>query len=164
MKVIRDTSDQLIIENNPVWLAVFVSSFAVVFIGAGLFSLQSDTFVGVAFIIGGLVIGTVFNIAFIRRTQLILDAPRNLVELRRKSLLGYKRRNWELCYLDRAEVQVSHSGDTDTYRAALIVTDGMDAGTHPITVVYYSGKGAKRAVTAINDWLAAMLDSDTSNA
>ncbi len=159
MKVTRNTPVQLIIENNPIWLAIFVSSFALAFVIAGIFTVQSETFVGVAFIIGGLIIGTVFNIAFIRRTQLILDGPGNLVELRRKSLLGYKRRTWELRYLDRAEIQTSRSGDTDTHRAVLVIADGMDAGTHPITVVYSSGNGAKRASTTINNWLTATLDS-----
>ncbi|MGC1495797.1 MAG: hypothetical protein WA790_08310 [Sulfitobacter sp.] len=159
MKVTRNTPDQLIVENNPIWLAVFVSSFALIFIVAGIFTVQSETFVGVAFIIGGLVIGSVFNIVFIRRTQVILDRPRNLVELRRKSLLGFKRRTWELGHLERADVQTSRSDDSDTHRAVLVFSDGMDAGIHPITVVYTSGSGADRAASAINSWLAAPLDS-----
>ena len=159
MKVTRDTADQLIIENNPVWLAVFVSLFAFLFVVVGLFTLQTETFVGTVFIIGGVVIGSVFNLAFIRRTQLILDRPRNLVELRRRSMIGYKRRTWELGHLNHAVVQSSHSGDTNTYRAALVFDDGMDAGTHPITLVYSSGSGAKRASDAVNRWTSASLDS-----
>ncbi|MGJ8615259.1 MAG: hypothetical protein ACSHWS_00375 [Sulfitobacter sp.] len=159
MKVTRDTPDQLIIENNPVWLAVAVSAFAFLFIVVGLFTLQAEIFVGIAFIVGGSVIGIVFNLAFIRRTQLILNRTDNLVELRRKSLLGYKRRTWELEFLNSAIVQSSYSGDTNTHRAALIFDDGMDAGTHPITLVYSSGSGAERAMTAINTWLATSLDS-----
>lgn len=159
MKVTRDTPNQLIIENNPVWLAVFVSLFAFLFIVVGIFIVQAETFVGIAFITGGLVIGSVFNLAFIRRTQLILDRPKNLVELRRRSMIGYKRRTWELGHLNQAIVQTSHSGDTNTYRAALVFDDGMDAGTHPLTLVYSSGGGAKRASAAVNRWTSASLDS-----
>lgn len=159
MKVTRDTADQLIVENNPIWLAIFVSTFALTFIAAGLFIIQEATLFGAAFVLGGVVIGVVFNIAFVRRTQLILDAPRNLVELRHKSLLGYKRRTWDLIHLDRAIIQTSRSSDTTTYRSALVISDGMDAGTHPITIVYSSGSGADRAAAAINRWRAAALDS-----
>jgi len=158
MKVTRNTPEQLIIENNPLWLAIFISVFSLVFIGVGLATIQTETSTGIAFLLGGVVMGAGFTVAFIRRTQLILDQPRNLVELRRKSLLGYHRRSWDLHDLDRALIETSRSGDTNTYRAALHFDDGMDAGTHPITLVYSSGKGARRAETAINGWLAA-LDS-----
>lgn len=158
MKITRNTPDQLIIENNPLWLAIFISVFSLVFVGIGLFTIRTEPGTGIAFLLGGLVMGGGFTTAFIRRTQLILDRPRNLVELRRKSLLGYHRRSWDLHDLDRALVETSHSSDTNTYRAALHFSGGMDAGTHPVTLVYSSGSGARRAETAINDWLAT-LDS-----
>ncbi|MFK7836027.1 MAG: hypothetical protein AB8B60_07395 [Sulfitobacter sp.] len=158
MKVTRDTPAQLIVENNPIWLAIFVSVFGLVFFAIGLFNVTSQPGMGVIFMLGGLAIGVGFNIIFIRRTQLILDAPRNLVELRRRSWIKYYTMTWELSYLDHAIVETSNSGDTPTHRAALVISGGMDAGTHPITLVYSSGRGARRAESAINTWLAA-LDS-----
>lgn len=153
MKIIRETPDQLIIENNPVWLAIFVTIFGLVFLGVGLFIVSSEPGVGHAFIAGGLGISIGFNMIFVRRTQLILDTTRNLLELRRRGWLGYSSRIWELRYLERVIVETSRSGDTDTHRAALLINGGMDAGTHPITWVYSSGRGAERAQNAVNGWL-----------
>lgn len=163
MKVTRDTPEQLIVENNPIWLAIFVSLFGLLFVGIGIANLGNDPAMALPFILGGLGIAIGFNMIFIRRTQVILDAPRDLVELRRKSWLGYTRMTWQLRYLDRAVVQTSRSGDSKTYRAALIIDGGMDAGTHPITLVYASGRGARRGADAINGWLAA-LDSRAATA
>lgn len=156
MKVTRDTPEQLIVENNPILLAIFVSVFGLIFVGIGLANIAEDFSMGLLFILGGLIFGVGFNMIFVRRTQLILDAPRNLIELRRRSWIRYSAMTWELRYLDRAIVQTSHSGDTPTHRAALIINGGMDVGTHPITLVYSSGSGAKRAADAINRWHAAL--------
>jgi energy-coupling factor transporter transmembrane protein EcfT len=159
MKIQRETPDQLIIENNPIWVAFFISIFALIFIAAGLFVMTIEFWFGLWFAVCGVIIGVVFNIAFSRRTQIILDRPGNLIELRRKSMLGYKKRVWELRYLDRVVIQTSRSDKSTTYRAAMVFSDGMDAGTHPITFVYSSGNGAETAKTAINRWLAASLDT-----
>lgn len=155
MKVTRETPDQLIIENNPIWLAVFISVFALVFVAVGLFLMSTEFWMGVAFTGAGLVVGVVFNLAFTRRTQVIFDRPGNLVEMRRKSLLGYSKRSWHLEHLSGADVQSSRSDNTTTYRAVMIIDGGMDAGTHPLTLVYSSGSGAQTAANAINRWLHA---------
>ncbi len=153
MKVTRDTPDQLIIENNPIWLAIFVTAFGLLFFTMGLANLGTDLKLALTFMAGGLGIAVVFNMAFVRRTQLILDHPRNHVELRRRSWFGYSKMTWEMRFLDRAIVETMHSGDTPTNRAALVISGGMDAGTHPVTLVYSSGHGADRARDAINGWL-----------
>lgn len=153
MKVIRDTPEQLIIENRPVLLAILISLFALSFVAAGLFTMPQEPFVGAALASGGLVIGVVFNMAFTRRTQLILDRSKASVELRRRSWFGYSRMTWELQYLREALVQSSATDNTKTYRAALVIAGGMDPGVHPLTLVYSSGSGAKRAESAINRWL-----------
>lgn len=160
MKIVRESADQLIIENNPIWLAAFVTLFGLVFLGIGLSVFGTEPGTGLAFIAGGLGIAIGFNMIFVRLTQLILDKPRDLVELRRRGWLEYSSLTWELRYLDRAIVETSRSGDTDTHRAALVISGGMDAGTHPITWVYSSGRGASRAMNAVNGW----LDSHRSNA
>ncbi len=83
MKVTRETSDQLIIETNPVWPAVIISAFALVFIAVGLFLMSTAFWMGVAFAGSGGVVGVTFNLAFARRMQVIFDCPGNLVEMRR---------------------------------------------------------------------------------
>ncbi len=159
MKVIRDTPKQLIIENNPIWLAVFISVFGLVFMGISLVMLSEEFWVGCAFLMTGLVVIVAFNLAFTRRTQFIFDGPGNLVEMRRKSLLGFSKHRWALEHLDGAIVQSSRSDKTTTYRAALVFGGGMDAGavpgTVPVTFAYSSGKGADLAANAVNRWLAA---------
>ena len=153
MKITRNTPEQLIIENRPIWLAIGVSLGGLLFVGLGLSIFPQDPVEGLIFAAAGLFFAVVFNLAFVRRTMLILDGPRQLVELRRRSWLGYSRRTWDLRHLGGAYVQSSSSDGTPTYRAALRITDGMDAGNHPITLVYSSGKGADRARRAVNDWL-----------
>ena len=158
MKITRDVPQQLIVENNPVWLAILVSAFGLVFFAIGMSTLGSEPMTGLIFMLGGLGMALGFNMIFIRRTQLILDAGRGQIELRRRGWINHTVMTWELRYLERALVQTSRSGDTDTHRAALVISGGMDAGVHPITLVYASGGGARRAVEAINRWHAA-LDS-----
>ncbi|MEM7520359.1 MAG: hypothetical protein AAF307_04915 [Pseudomonadota bacterium] len=158
MKIVRNTPSQLILENTPIFFALMISAFGLVFVAIGVFAWADALTNGIAFVLGGMVIVVVGNLAFVRRTQVILDQTRALVELRRRSWLGYSSMTWELRYLAGALVQTSNSGDTPTHRAVLNISGGMDEGVHPITLVYSSGKGAHLAEAAINDWLAA-LDS-----
>ena len=66
----------------------------------------------------------------------------------------------KLEHLQKSELQSSKSTNSGmTYRIALVLDGGMDAGTHPVTPVYVSGNGAKRGVEAINTWLAQDVDS-----
>jgi len=155
MKVSRDTPDQLILENNPIVLAILISAFGLIFVAVGMFIMADEFWVGVGFISAGLISIVVFNLAFTRRTQFIFDRPTNRVEMRRKSLLGYSKRNWELAHLERAVIETSRSDTSNTYRAALGFVGGMEPGAVRITLVYASGKGAERAANAVNGWLAA---------
>ena len=126
--------------------------------------ISSDLAGAVVFILTASVFGIAGLNGFFRRTQLILDRPRNLVELRHRSIiiLGSTRHTWELHNLDRAIVEPSDSGDNISYRPAMVISGELNAGTHPITLVYSGGSGAKRAAHAINDWLAPSLDSQPS--
>jgi len=153
MKATRNTPDQLILENNPIWLVVFINAFALIFIAVGLFMLPDELLIGIAFTLGGLLIAVAFNLAFARRTQLILDRPANRIELRRRSLLAYYRQIWTIEDVTGATVQTSMSGDSPTHRAALNVHIYGRDEVHPVTLVYTSGSGPAQAVTLINDWL-----------
>lgn len=153
MKATRDTPDQLILENNPIWLVVFINLFALVFVAVGLFMLPDQLLVGIAITLGGLLMAVAFNLAFARRTQLILDRTANRIELRRRSLLAYYRQVWSVKDVPRAILQTSMSGDSPTHRAALEVHLYGRNEIHPITLVYTSGQGPSGAVAQINDWL-----------
>jgi hypothetical protein len=153
MKTIHETPDLLVLENKPVWLALFISVFGLVFFAIGMASLSESTGTGIMFMAGGIGIGIGFNMIFVRRTQLTLDAARQIVELRRRGWLGDRYMTWDLQFLDRAIIQTSHSGEKNTHRAAIVISDGMDAGTHPLTIVYSSGQSAQHPKDAINRWL-----------
>ncbi|KIN62348.1 hypothetical protein Z946_1205 [Sulfitobacter noctilucicola] len=153
MKITHNSPDQLVIENNPVWLAVFLSVFGLTFMAIGLFAVSAEPLMGFVFVAAGLGIAIGFNMIFVRRTQLILDRSAQKVLLRRRGWLRDNSLTWEMRYLDRAIVETSRSSDNNTHRAALIINGGMDEGTHPLTIVYSSGRGASRAADAINRWL-----------
>lgn len=157
MKVIRHTDEQLILRSVPWVMSILLCAAFVGVIGFGLSGFftgnQTDAFWGLLALPAFL---SIFLVAFIRRDEVILDRSRNLLELRHSTFLGRTRVRHELHNLERALVQTSNSDDGGrTHRAALILHGGMDAGTHPVTPVYVSGDGAKRAVDIINAWLAA---------
>ncbi len=107
----------------------------------------------------------IFIVVFVRRDDLILDRSRNLLELRHSTFRGRTRVQHRLEHLERAKLQSSRSSKGGkTYRIALVLDGGMDAGTHPVTPVYVSGNGAKRGVAAINAWLAQDVDSGNRQA
>jgi hypothetical protein len=154
MKTTRNTPDQLILENTPWVIAICLVIFILIFVAVGLVMLaDGDWGPAMAFFFVGGGAGVAALFAFVRRTQLILDRPRNLIELRRKSLYNQTVQTFELIHLKNAVVESMRSNEAITYRATLVISGGMQAGHHPITLVYSSGTGADRAVAAINAWL-----------
>lgn len=160
MKIVRDIPQQLIIEDVPWFWSVVLGGMLLILAFAGIGTLMSGEW-GDAAIIGLFFVFVLGFLAMVAvRTMMIFDAIAGTVEIRTRTLRGYSRRHFELRYLDSAKIQTSQSDDTTTHRVALVLADGMDAGTHPVTEVYTSGKGAERAANAINTWLARHLDSE----
>lgn len=154
MKILRDTPDQLILERNPLLMALGFLAIPGGFLVAGVLLWPQEPGLAAAFILISSLVGTVFFIILVRRTQLILDRPRNLVELRRRSVFGYERQTWPLSELRHAKLQISTTPDSDgdtskTYRPALVFT----GATHPVTTVFTNGRGNAAAVETINRWL-----------
>ncbi len=155
MKIVRNTPEQLILRSVPWVMSILLCAFFLGAIGFGLNAFFkgefAEAFWGLLALPAFL---SIFLIAFIRRDEVILDRSRDLLELRHATLLRRTKVRHALHNLDRAMVQTSNSGDSGpTHRAALVLHGGMDAGTHPVSPVYSSGNGAKRAVDAINAWL-----------
>jgi uncharacterized membrane protein YbhN (UPF0104 family) len=166
MKIVRNTSEQLILRSVPWVIAIVLSVFVLAVIGFGLKSLfegnKTDAFWGLLAIPLFL---SIFIVAFVRRDDLILDRSRNLLELRHSTFRGRTKIQHKLEHLAEAKLQSSRtSKGAMTYRIALVLEGGMDAGTHPVTPVYASGNGAKRGVEAINAWLAQDVDSGQQQA
>ncbi|MEJ8561431.1 hypothetical protein QTO30_09540 [Yoonia sp. GPGPB17] len=156
MKIVRNTPEQLVLRSVPWFIAITLSAAFLAVIAFGLNALfegnMTDTFWGLIAIPLFLAL---FLAVFVRRDDLLLDRSRNLLELRHSTFRGRTRIQHKLEHLERAMVQSSRTskGGT-TYRIALVLNGGMDAGTHPVTPVYTGGNGAKRGVKTINDWLA----------
>ena len=166
MKIVRNTPQQLILSSVPWVMAILLSCFLLAVVGFGIKSLfagnHTDAFWGLLAIPLFL---SIFLVVFVRRDDLILDRSRNLVELRHATFRSRTKVQHKLNHLDRAQIQSSRtSKGAVTYRVALVLNGGMDAGLHPVTPVYASGNGAKRGVEAINTWLAQDVDSKVSQA
>lgn len=155
MKVVRNTPDQLILRSRPWLIAVVFGGLILGSVAFGLNALAAGN-VGESFW-GLIAIPTflaIFVACFVRRDDLILDRRLDLLELRHSTVFGRQKIKHKLSNFECAIMQTSNSGDGGpTHRVALILHSGMDAGTHPVTPVYVSGNGAKRAVDAINTWL-----------
>ncbi len=157
MKIVRDIPQQLILENRPVLITVLLSVMALVFVGSGAGIMASgEVWFGLFWLGFTIPFFGLFFVLFVRRNQLILDAEAGTVTHRRKSLLNYTEVVHDLADLGEAIVETSHSGEGGaTHRMSLVLTGGMDAGTHPFTLAYTSGRGARRGADAVNRWLDA---------
>ena len=165
MRIIRNTTDQLILRSVPWLIAVMLSIFLLGTIAFGLQAFFEGDRAGALW--GGFLIPAflaVFFVAFVRRDEAILDRSRDLLELRHATLLRRHKVRHQLQHLDRAIVQTSSGKNGTTHRVALILNGGMDAGTHPVTPIYVSGRGAQKATDAINAWLVQDVDSGAPQA
>lgn len=155
MKVTRDTPDQLILDDTP-WLVGLVLAAMILACAAIGLSLLGSGHAGRGLAILGFglpFLGLFFGL-FVRRNQLILDRVAGKVIHRRATVLGRTEVVHYLDNLDRAIIQTSRGKNGDTYRMTLVLSGGMDAGLHPFTRVYSSGRGARRGAEAVNRWLA----------
>jgi len=73
MKVIRDTPDQLILEETPWLLGIGMVGFILAFVGPGLFLVMSGEWMGLFFAAIGGGLGFMALAVFVERIQLIFD-------------------------------------------------------------------------------------------
>lgn len=154
MKIVRDMPEQLIIAHIPWMMGILLTFFILLFAGIGLSILSQGEVFGLVFLLGGLVIGGACFIGFVRRVQVIFDRATDRIIHRRRSVLGFKEREFALSDLDGAELQstVSSKGAT-LYRPVLEFKSGPDAGSFPMVDAYTNTRGPKQAVRAVNSWL-----------
>ena len=160
MKVTRNTPEQLILADTPWFIGIMLIFFILAFVGPGLLLASEggeNLFFGLFFALMGGGLGFGAFAVFVRRVQVILDRPRDLILIRRQSVFGYDKIEHQLSNLSHAEIETTTSrreGRTSTlYRPVLILNQGMSAGPHPIVEAYSNGSGSKRLVKAVNDWL-----------
>ncbi|NJS39995.1 MAG: hypothetical protein HC783_14365 [Rhodobacteraceae bacterium] len=147
-----DTPDRLVITDRPIVLGVMLSALLLALIGFSLAAAASGTWVGAAILLFGALVIAGITAVFIRGIDLILDRPSGKAHLHNSTLLGKTWLNWPLSDVTGAVVQSTHGGEDSgmTYRPALQLSGGR---TQELTPIYTSGKGAARAVTAIERWL-----------
>ena len=167
MKIAHNTPEQLVLKSVPWFLVITLSILLLVAVAFGMNALSTGALVPAFFysIVAPLVIAALL-VLFARRDDLILDRHHNLLELRHSTLRGRTRVQHKLEHLQEAELQSRkwRKDNKTYYRVALVLNGGMDAGTHPITSSYTGGNGSKRAVDAINAWLAQDIDSGQQQA
>ncbi|WP_138421652.1 hypothetical protein [Maritimibacter alexandrii] len=156
MKVITHTPDLLIVEDRPVFIAIMLIVFTLVFLGAGLGILAAGEWWGLIFAGLGGGMGLLFFAIFVRRVQVVFHRPDRYVEFRRKNVFRALKVRHDLRDVSRAIVERNRSSEGGTtYRVTLVFDTGESAGLHPITFAYSSGSGHANAARAINEWLGA---------
>ncbi len=156
MRVTTNTPDLLVVENRPIFLALGLMLFILVFVAIGLGLMLAGEWWGLLFALVGGGIGFVAFWGFVRRVQVVFHRPDAYVEMRRRNIFRGSRVRHALAEIDRAEIEESHSSDSGpTYRVVLVIERGQSTGRHPVTLAYSSGSGHHRAAEAINAWLEA---------
>lgn len=178
MKITCNIPEQLIIEQSTTGLVIGISLFCATFIIVGLIIVSTGAMFGAIFVGVGMLFGVIFCMAFARRVQLVLDRPRNRVELRTRSFFGYTATIWALDRLERATLESTEITETDKdtkssntvelHRAMMIFSNGEDTPKQPVTRSYSNGPSAKQTADAINQWLEharhSSVDSTPSQA
>ena len=156
MKILRNTPEQLIIEETPWVLGIMLVFFILAFVGPGLFLVTQGELIGLFFAGVGGGLGAMGLIVFVQRVQVILDTTTDEVIVRRRSVLRYDQVIHPLSQLAEAQLDMTRgSKGTLMTRPVLIFDRGPSAGLLPVVSSYTSGEGPRRMVSAINGWLQA---------
>lgn len=153
MKISHDTPDLLVLDDIPWIIGGMMIAFILAFLGGGMTQLLEGKAQGLLLILIGGGMGAFAFLGFVRRTQVTLNRSTQLVRLRTRTLLGYTEKIFDLPDVSRARLQVHYNDGTKMYRLAIEVTNGPDTGVHPVSPVYTSGSGPRRAEETINLWL-----------
>ncbi|QQA43438.1 hypothetical protein [Pelagovum pacificum] len=155
---IESTDRYLVIESTPWVFGLIIVGLMLVMIVIGAEGLMSGNLgQGLGIGLGGTAFLGLFFAMFIRRNQLILDRDAGELIHRRRTVLRYTEVRHALDQVDSAVVETSRNSDgADTHRMSYVLSGGMDLGVHPFTDVYSSGRGARKAADAMNDWLSQL--------
>ena len=159
MKIKTSSHDLLIVEDNPwKWGAVLIMLVIGLLAGSFYFFRVGglDIVGGVIFLICALSMMLILGFVA-RRFQGVFNATDGWVELRSKSILGYRAVRHSLDEIDHAIVQttkaVSDEGTKYVHRVALVISEGQSKGEHPIYELHREGPEAETVAAQINRWL-----------
>lgn len=156
MKVTRNTPEQLVIDHVPWLFGIILSVCFLLFLGIGLVALFAARDLGtVGF---GLMFGVVGGglwflmiVLFVKRLQFIFDRSRDLIVIRRRSILSHKEETHGLAGLRRAVLESTRSDNGNRlYRPTLVFSGGKHEALHSY---YTNGRGPRIVANAVNDWL-----------
>lgn len=151
MNITRNTPEQLIVGNNPVWVAVLLTVMGLVFLGIGMGIALTGALSGLIFCAASL-LPFGLMLVFVRRVQLIFEADKATLTIQRKNLAGATKVVHALADVARAELETTHSDGSTMHRVTLVLT-GQSAGRHPITTAYSNVGNHDGVAQAINGWL-----------
>lgn len=155
MKIIRNQRDILVLQSVPWLLGGVLTAIIIALTGIGLRMWAAGN-AGAAFLCFAFGPGFtgLFFYMFVRRDDLILDRRRNLVELYHATTTGRQTCKYGLHTLRRAIVQSRRGRHGEpTHRAALVLDDGVQCNTAPVTELFTDGPDAARDAAIINRWL-----------
>lgn len=152
MKVIAQSDTQLILEDKPWLLGIFMIAMALVFL-AGSMALLGD-----GEILGGVMMGSIgvgapllIGALMVRRVRLNLDRTTGRITRTSRSVAGLTEVTFALDRLKHAQVGVSTDSDGSTCRTELKLRNPDEIV--PFTSYYTSGRKPERLCNAVNAWL-----------
>ncbi|WP_103257549.1 hypothetical protein [Tabrizicola aquatica] len=152
MKIIHDTDQSLMIEDQPWLIGILMIVMALVFAFGGMALLASgEGFGGAMMLLVGVGVPVLIGALMVQRVRLTFDRSTGTVTRTRRSVLGLTIATHALDRLDQARVGVSTDGDGTTYRMELDLRDPPEVV--PFTSYYTSGRRPEAMARAVNDWL-----------
>lgn len=157
MKVLEQSPDRLVIEENPVLLGCILAIAILIPAAIGLTMLASGSLQGLWMLGVAAFLGIPF-VVFLRRVRVILDRSAGTVIIRTASLLGQSEQQLDIADIRKVEVEtsVNRSASSNgrrstsyTHRVVLHLPDRVV----PLTEVFSGGDGAEKAAEAIRAWL-----------
>ncbi|MFN5998213.1 MAG: hypothetical protein ACK47C_01590 [Paracoccaceae bacterium] len=152
MKVIHNTEQLLILEDQPWFIGIMMIVMALIFAFGGMAILASgEVFGGLMMLLIGVGVPVLIGALMVQRVRLTFDRRAGTVSRTRRSVLGLTQTVHPLDRLDRARVGVSTDSDGTTYRMELDLRDPPEIV--PFTSYHTSGKRPEAMAQTVNDWL-----------
>lgn len=152
MKVLRESADELVIEEKPWFLGLMLAVFVLGFAAAALAAAFDGHWLA-ALGLGALAASFAWVSArVVERVWLVLDRRAGTVELRRRNFGRFRRQGWPLARLEAVALQSDFGEGSRTYRLALRLQG--EPAPLPMTRYYQSGRGTEACAKAASDWLS----------
>ena len=156
MKLVRQSSDTLVLSHRPLLLCVALGLAGVMVLGLGVWNALTGDWLktGVAVLAGaGLVAPAVWFGT--EQTDITFDGPSGTCTIATRRLTGEQHEIYPLSQIESAVVETI-KGPIDTggsHRIALVLNPGGAGSQMPLTKGYAGGRWAQALSQRINTWL-----------